>query len=82
MRFDVCEYGRLDEVSFCSVSGSAEVESCALGFTGFDVVHYSVVLDLGDLGALEGGWVEGVAYEGGECFDVCCEFFDEGVVDS
>lgn len=58
---DVGEDGGLDEVALVAVAGAAGLDSGALVGAGLDVAHDAVELQLGDLGALEGLGVEGIA---------------------
>lgn len=59
---------------------SARDEGSAFGFAGLDEAEDSFVLGFCDLGALEGGCCEGVAYYG-DLLDLGFEGCDEGVVD-
>lgn len=58
---DVGEDGGLDEVALVTVALTTSLDSSTLLLTGLDVTHDAVILELADLGALEGLVVEGVA---------------------
>ncbi len=58
---DVGEDGGLDEVALVAVALAAGLDLGALLLAGLDVAHDAVVLQLADLGTLEGLLVKGVA---------------------
>ena len=77
---DVGEDGRLDEISFVAVAFTTCYNGGTSIFAILDVAHNAIVLELGDLGTLEGLWVEWVTEF--VSFSTGLEAFNEFVVDA
>lgn len=76
---DVGEDGGLNEVTLFTMSFTANLNFGTLFLAGFDVIHDSGELEFGDLGALDGLFVEWITDDVLLC--ASSEFLDELVVD-